>query len=33
MMHHVNLMQQRYDSLNVSFNSFSYHDQALPLNV
>ena len=25
MMHHVNLMQQLYDSLNVSFSSFSYH--------
>ena len=25
MMHHIHLMQQPYDSLNVSFICFSYH--------
>ena len=26
MMHHVNLMQQLYNSLNVSFSCLSYHN-------
>ena len=29
MMHHINLVQQLYDSLKVSFNSFSYHNSSI----